>query len=119
MAVPFEVRTEQLEGEIHHIFVSGELDLGTAPRLAYELRGTRQGGPASILIDLTDCEFIDSSGLALIVESWRELENRHGDERLVLACASVQVQRLLRITGTDEAIAVFDSADEALASLRS
>ena len=118
MPVPFEVRSELLDGGIHRIFVTGELDLGTAPKLAHELRGSRTGGPVSILLDMTDCGFIDSSGLALIIESWRELENRQGDERLVLACASVQVQRLLRITGTDEAVAVFESSDEALGSLR-
>jgi anti-sigma B factor antagonist len=117
--VPFEARTETLDGGIHHIFVRGELDLGTAPRLADELSAARTAGGASILIDLRDCEFIDSSGLALIVESWRELERRQGDDRLVICCAGTQVQRLLRITGTDQSIPVFDGADEALGSLRS
>lgn len=118
MPAPFEARTELLDGRIHHIFVNGELDLGSAPQLAAELRAAREAGGRSILIDLSKCEFIDSSGLALIVESWRDLEDREGDDRLVMCCAGVQVQRLLRITGTDEAIAIFDSVDDALASLR-
>lgn len=118
MPVAFEVRTETSDGDVHHIFVRGELDLATAPRLAEELTTARTGGDASILIDLSDCSFIDSSGLALIIKSWRDLEGRQGDERLVLCCAGAQVQRLLRITGTDEAIPVFDGPDEAIASLR-
>lgn len=118
MPVPFEVRSEVLDGRIHHIVVRGELDLSTAPDLAEDLRAARDAGGRSILIDLSDCEFIDSSGLAVIVESWRDVEGRQGDDRLVMCCAGVQVQRLLRITGTDEAIPVFDSIDDALASLR-
>jgi anti-sigma B factor antagonist len=118
MPVAFEARTETSDGGIHRIFVCGELDLATAPQLAEQLTAARQGGGASILIDLSDCSFIDSSGLALIIKSWRDLEGEQGDERLVLCCATAQVERLLRITGTDEAIPVFDSPDEALASLR-
>ncbi len=118
MPVPFEVTSELLDDRIHHIVVRGELDLGTAPGLADELHAARDAGGHSILIDLTDCDFIDSSGLALIVGSWRDLEGRQGEDRLVMCSAGVQVQRLLRITGTDEAIAVFDSAEDALASLR-
>jgi len=118
MPVAFEARTETSDGGIHHIFVRGELDLATAPRLAEELAAARDGDDASILIDLRDCSFIDSSGLALIVGSWRDLEGEQGEGRLVLCCPGAQVQRLLRITGTDEAIPVYDGPDEAIASLR-
>jgi anti-sigma B factor antagonist len=118
MPVAFEARTETSDEGIHHIFVRGELDLGTAPRLSEELSAAQSAGGGSILIDLSDCSFIDSSGLALIIKSWRELEGEAGEGKLVLCCAGAQVQRLLRITGTDAAIPVYDSPDEAIASLR-
>lgn len=118
MPVPFAVKSEFLDGRIHHILVQGELDLSTAPDLAEQLRAASEAGGHSILIDLSDCDFIDSSGLALIVGAWRDLDGREGEDRLIMCCAGGQVERLLRITGTDEAIDIFNGLDDALASLR-
>jgi anti-anti-sigma factor len=82
------------------------------------LKASRAVDGVSVLIDLSECEFIDSSGFALIVGAWRDLENRAGGERLVMCCAADQVKRLLKITGADEEIPIHASVDEALADLR-
>jgi len=116
MPAGFEASTEELNGPIRRISVAGELDLDTAPELERELRAARARG-APIVIDLSACEFIDSSGLALIVQSWRELEAQAGSS-LALCCASDQVERLLRITGAYEAISIYESLEDALAALR-
>src|SRR4029079_14012549 len=89
MPTHFEAKTEELEGPIHKISVVGELDLDTAPILEAELRVAREADDASVLIDLSDCEFIDSSGLALIIQTWRELEQAEGTE-LAMCCAKEQ-----------------------------
>ena len=102
---------------IRRISVSGELDLDTAPVLEAELRTARNHSQASVLIDLSECEFIDSSGLALIIQTWRELESEEGVS-LAMCCASEQVERLLRITGAYEAISIYESIDDAVAALR-
>ncbi len=115
---PFDSTTEVLEGNIHQISLRGELDLQTAPQLERDLRIARKTEGISVLINLSDCEFIDSSGLALIVQTWREFERKRGDEGLVLCCAKDQVERLLKITGIDESISVYDDIDEALAELQ-
>jgi anti-sigma B factor antagonist len=118
MPEPFEANSEDLDGPIRRIAVIGELDLGTAPELEKELGAARDGGAtAPVVIDLSSCEFIDSSGLALIIQAWRELEAKPGVS-LALCCATDQVERLLRITGADEAISIYDSLDDALAALR-
>jgi anti-anti-sigma factor len=113
----FEAKTEELSGPIRRIAVIGELDLDTAPALERELGAARADGAAPVVIDLSDCEFIDSSGLALIVQSWRQLESKDGSS-LALCCATDQVERLLRITGAYEAISIYDSLEDALAALR-
>ncbi len=117
MPRPFAAKTEELDGPIHMISVVGELDLDTAPILEAELRVAREADDASVLIDLSECEFIDSSGLALIIQTWRELEQAEGTE-LAMCCAKEQVERLLRIAGAYEAISIYDGADDALAALR-
>jgi anti-sigma B factor antagonist len=105
-----------MDGRIHAISVVGELDLDTAPGLEARLRDARERD-ASVLLDLSDCEFIDSSGLALILKAWRDLESREGTG-LAMCCATDQVERLLRIAGAYDAISIFDSFDEALTELR-
>jgi anti-sigma B factor antagonist len=116
MPTPFAASTEELDGPIHRILVAGELDLDTAPALEAELRRAREDHEASILIDLSDCEFIDSSGLALIIQAWRDRERAEGVS-LAMCCAKDQVERLLRIAGAYEAISIYDSVDDAVAAL--
>lgn len=117
MPTPFAATTEELDGPIHKISVIGELDLDTAPTLEAELRRARATDDASILIDLSGCEFIDSSGLALIIQAWRELEQAEGVS-LAMCCAKDQVERLLRIAGAYEAISIYGGVDDAIAALR-
>jgi anti-anti-sigma factor len=116
MPAPFAARTEELEGRIQKISVVGELDLDTAPILETALLAARDSGERSVLIDLSDCEFIDSSGLALIVQSWRDLDQIEGVS-LAMCCAKDQVERLLQITGAYESISIYDGVDEAVADL--
>ena len=118
MPEQFEVNTEVVEAGIHRISVRGELDLETAPRLEEALTAARSGEGISVLIDLSGCEFIDSSGVSLIVGCWRDLEQKGGEERLVLCCPKNQVKRLLKITGVEGSISIHDEIEEALRELR-
>ena len=116
MPTAFAANTDELDGPIRKISVVGELDLDTAPILETALLAARDSGETSVLIDLSGCEFIDSSGLALIVQAWRDLEEAEGVS-LALCCAKDQVERLLRIAGGYESISIYDSVDEAVTDL--
>jgi anti-sigma B factor antagonist len=118
---PFEVQDEALEDGVNVFTVTGELDLNTAPELEEPLEATLSNGQnSSILIDLSACEFIDSTGIAVIVRAWQRVEEgSDGDGRhLVLCCANDQVSRLLKITGVESSISIHPDRDAALASLR-
>lgn len=117
---PFEVADEELSG-VRVIAVSGELDLNTAPQLEERLETALTAGDARLLIDLSDCEFIDSTGIGLIVRAWQRLDaglESHSDSRFALCGLSNQVGRLLEITGLDSSIQAHRSRDEALSALR-
>lgn len=104
------------------IAVRGELDLSTATDLEAPLDEAIAAGDASVLIDLTECEFIDSTGIALIVRAWQRLDrNAEGDGsgRVVICSQNDQVRRVLEITGLELSIPIHGTRDEALASLRS
>lgn len=118
---PFDVRNEQLDGGISAITVRGELDMNTAPQLEQQLEEVLADSEASVMLDLSKCEFIDSTGIALIVRSWQQLDRDAGGEgrgRLVLCSHNHQVRRLLKITGVESSISMHESRDEALAELR-
>ena len=119
--VPFEVQREELEDGIRAFTVRGELDMDTAPELEAGLGEVASGDSAQVVIDLTECDFIDSTGIALIVRSWQRLDRggeTGGDGQLVLCCVNTQVRRLLRITGVESSISVHEQRDAALAELR-
>lgn len=118
---PFEVQSEELEGGIRAFTVQGELDMNTAPELDRALEEALADGGASIMLDLSACEFIDSTGIALIVRTWQRLDRNGGGEgrgRLVLCCINHQVRRLLKITGVESSISLHEQRDAALAELR-
>ena len=101
------------------ISVRGELDLSTAPELEVPLDQTLESDEGSVLIDLTQCEFIDSTGIALIVRAWQRLQDGDNGRALVLCSQNDQVRRVLEITGLELSIPVHTTRDEALAALGS
>jgi stage II sporulation protein AA (anti-sigma F factor antagonist) len=119
--VPFEVESEELEGGIRAFKVRGELDMNTAPELEHRLEEALADSTASIVLDLCECEFIDSTGIALIVRTWQQVDRGAGgggQGRVVLCSHNHQVRRLLEITGVENSISMHAQRDAALAELR-
>jgi anti-anti-sigma factor len=118
---PFEATAAQLDDGIRVVSVRGELDLSTASDLERPLEEAVSSGDASVLIDLSECEFIDSTGIALIVRAWQRLDNgadSNGHGRVVICSDNEQVRRVLEITGLELSIPIHNSRDDALAALR-
>lgn len=119
--MPFKVRSEQQDG-VFVIAVEGELDMNTATDLERELEGPLGAAQSPLLIDLSRCEFIDSTGIALIVRSWQTLDgdgDGDGDGRFALCGIGQQVKRVLDITGLEQTIPSHPSREQALERLRS
>lgn len=118
---PFEVSAAEIDGGVRVISIRGELDLGTAPELEGPLADAVASGDAPLLVDLSECEFIDSTGIALIVRAWQQLDRGavgEGEGRVVLCSDNDQVRRVLEITGLELSIPIHRTRDEALAALR-
>lgn len=116
--VPFEVQSEELDDGIRAFVVKGELDMNTTPELEQGLGQALEDSGLSIMLDLSDCEFIDSTGIALIVRTWQRLDGDSDSRKLVLCCNNHQVRRLLKITGVEGSISMHEGRDDALAELR-
>jgi anti-sigma B factor antagonist len=114
---PFEVKAGGLQQGVRTISVRGELDLSTAPELESPLDRALDSDEGSVLIDLSQCEFIDSTGIALIVRAWQRLDSGGNGRTLVICTQNNQVRRVLEITGLELSIPVHLTRDEALAAL--
>jgi anti-sigma B factor antagonist len=115
---PFNVEVESTPEGVQIFSLTGELDEATAQQLRDPLQKTIDAGTDVVMIDMTGCGFIDSTGLGVIVDGWKQLQDRNGDRAaLAICCAEPEVRRLLEVTGLDQAIAIYDTREEALATL--
>jgi stage II sporulation protein AA (anti-sigma F factor antagonist) len=118
---PFEATAAQLDDGVRVVAVRGELDLSTASDLEGPLEEAVSSGDASLLVDLSECEFIDSTGIALIVRAWQRLDRAAGGDgsgRVVICSDNAQVRRVLEITGLELSIPIHATRDESLSALR-
>ena len=114
MTTPFRVETDSVDGLLA-VSVAGELDQGTAPELRGVLAEALGEDTEGVLVDLSECGFIDSTGLSLLVEAKRQLAEE--DRAFAVCCPDDDVRRLLELTGIDRAVGLYDSRDDAVAAL--
>lgn len=117
---PFQASASVLDGGVRLLEVHGELDLSTAVQLEEPLDEATREPDSAVLIDLTDCQFIDSTGIALIVRAWQRVDasaGNGGKGGLVLCCQNEQVRRVLEVTGLEHSLRVFETREEAAAAL--
>jgi anti-anti-sigma factor len=94
----FEIAHEPLPERGHRLSVSGELDLATTPQLEQRVGALLADDSRRIVIDLAKLNFIDSTGLRLLLL----LSQRAAEEgwEMLITSPSEHVQTILRITGT-------------------
>jgi anti-anti-sigma factor len=114
----FEIASERDSDGIFIVHVRGELDISHEEELRAELdRGVAEDN-GGIVVDLTDCDFIDSSGVrALLLVREAQQADGDGEPELVIASGSSQIVRILSVMGVDEAIPVRPTVEAAIAEL--
>jgi anti-sigma B factor antagonist len=94
------------------IAVSGELDLASSPAFEAELDRVFGSDEPVVILDLRQLDFMDSTGLSVLIRAHQTAEN--ADRRLWLVKGPPQVQRLLTLTGVGERLDLVDSPEDAL-----
>ena len=116
MSSPFGVEVQDQDG-VRVFSLTGELDHATAPELREPLESAIEGGALALLIDLSDCTFIDSTGLSVIVHAHSRIADGGETGQLEICCPDEQIRRLLKITGIDRQLGLHRSRDDAMAAL--
>lgn len=106
---PFRLTEIERRPGCRELRVTGELDLAVAPQLEEAI--DRAEGCEQILVNLRDCEFIDSTGIAVVVNAHHRLQDQ--GRYLALYGAVEQVLRVLSISGLTDNNLVFETAEEA------
>ena len=103
--------TEQIEDGVRIVRIRGEFDLANSAPVEDLLVGASRDTEHPLIIDLSECPFIDSTGLATLLHGTKPAQN--GESHVALVSPGGEVRRLLALTAIDRTIPVFDTVDEA------
>ena len=94
--------------------VDGQVDMHTSPELRTHLRGALQAKSNPMVVDLAQVSFIDSSGLATLIEALQAVSKYGG--RLRLCGLTPAVKNLFRLSNLTSIFDIRENRDDALAS---
>ncbi|MGH8936189.1 MAG: STAS domain-containing protein [Acidimicrobiia bacterium] len=106
--------TPRTEGRWSVLEVGGEIDLATAAQLREAVLDLIQNGSRQVVVDLRGVEFMDSTGLGVLVGALKRLREQEGD--LVLVCTEGPVLKILTLTGLDRVFPIHRDVAEATGS---
>jgi anti-sigma B factor antagonist len=113
----FEINSGPGPEDVYVVRIAGEVDMSHEEELRSELRAAVAAKPRGIVVDLTECEFIDSSAIRALLLSREAQHPEEGSERLAVAASSEQILRILSVMGLDRVIPIRPTAEEAAAAL--
>jgi anti-sigma B factor antagonist len=114
---PFEIGSGPGPVGAWVVRVAGEVDMSHEEELRAELERAVEGDAKGIVVDLTACEFIDSTGVRALLLSREAQESEQGPDSLAVAASSEQILRILSVMGIDRVIPIRLTVDEAAATL--
>ena len=91
---------------------SGDIDLTTAPRLREAIVGVVVGGQPNVVLELQAVDFIDSTGLGVLVGLLKRTRSQGGDLRIVSTRTSLR--KVLELTSLDRALPLATTVEEAV-----
>jgi anti-sigma B factor antagonist len=102
------------EGDACVVALKGEVDVYTAPALRERLIEASETDCAAVVVDMTDVDFIDSSGLGVLVSALKRVRERDGQMRIVTT--KEPILKIFRVTGLDRVFDLSPTLAEAVGS---
>ncbi|MHB8780776.1 MAG: STAS domain-containing protein [Candidatus Geothermincolia bacterium] len=101
---------EEKVGPYRILQLKGEVDVYTAPKLREAIIMQVEEGERDIVVDLEDVDFLDSTGLGVLVGGLKRVKPFSGS--LGLICTQEKILRIFRITGLTKVFPIFSSKDQ-------
>jgi anti-sigma B factor antagonist len=96
------------------VAVGGEIDVYSAPKLRERLITLVDSGSYHLIVDMEAVEFLDSTGLGVLVGGLKRV--RAHDGWIDLVCTQGRILRIFRITGLSRVFSIYDSVADAVAA---
>lgn len=103
-------------GDVAIFAISGELDLALCIKVAPDLNAVLNSPARAIVIDLEAVSLLDSSGVALVLNAYRRMDQ--AGRRLAIACPMGFQRRAFEITALDRQLPMHETPGDALAAVR-
>ena len=107
--------TAEIVGEVRVVTVRGELDIATSPQVRELLSDAATDRARPLVIDLGECEFIDSTGLAALLHGAKPAQN--GESHVAIVSPEGDVRRMLELTAIDRTIPVYETLAQAVTAV--
>jgi len=111
----FTVEARNVRDGVAVIALGGEVDVYTSPRLKQEMVDLLNKGTTRLIIDLSAVDYLDSTGLGVLIGGLKRAREREGDLRLI--CNNLRILRIFEITGLTKIFDIHSSEAEALGGL--
>lgn len=100
--------------EFEIIEVGGEVDVYTAPKLREAIVTAVEAGHTKLVIDVQRVDFLDSTGLGVLVGALKKVRADGGS--LDIVCTQERILKIFQITGLDKVFGLHESVDDAVAA---
>jgi anti-sigma B factor antagonist len=105
-----DVETGQV-GPASVLTLRGEIDVYTAPRLRQAIIDLVDGGASQIVVDMSGVDFLDSTGLGVLVGGLKRVKVKDGS--LSIVTTQDKILKIFDITGLNKVFPIHDSVDAA------
>ncbi|GLU47211.1 STAS domain-containing protein [Nocardiopsis ansamitocini] len=105
------------ENDTEIVVVEGEIDVYTAPRLRELLIDLVNKGNFHLVVNMEKVEFLDSTGLGVLVGGLKRV--RAHDGTLDLVCTQERILKIFRITGLTKVFGIYESVQDAIDNRKS
>ncbi len=96
------------------VSLRGEIDVYTAPRLRQALIDLVEAGKTNILVDMSKVDFLDSTGLGVLVGGLKRVKAQDGS--LEIVATQDKILKIFEITGLSKVFPIHDSVDAAVSA---
>jgi anti-sigma B factor antagonist len=110
----YSVAHRALTADTHVIAVGGELDMSAAPDLRATIDTALDDGAVTLVVDLGEATFIDSTGIGTLMATLHRLKELGGT--LEIVCVEPNLLRVFEIVGLDRQLSIHPTTDAALAA---
>lgn len=110
MSIELTIHVEDQDGTVL-VRPEGEVDLARSPSLRHRLMEVIGAGPTKLILNLTDVPYMDSSGVATLVEALQQCRGRNAE--LILAAMQPRVRSVFEIARLDTVFTICDDLQTA------